>query len=72
MTAVFTVGYLAFSIPALIAGVATTAFGLHATALVYSAALAALVAVAAGLLLAGPLACRARGHCGREPGGGAR
>jgi MFS family permease len=54
VTAIFTVGYLAFSIPALIAGVATTKFGLHSTALVYSASLAALVAVAAGILLFGP------------------
>jgi MFS family permease len=54
VTAIFTVGYLAFSIPALIAGVATTRFGLHPTALVYSASLAALVAVAAGILLFGP------------------
>jgi len=54
VTAIFTVGYLAFSIPALIAGVATTKFGLHSTALVYSASLAALVAVAAGILLSGP------------------
>jgi MFS family permease len=54
VTAIFTVGYLAFSIPALIAGVATTRFGLHSTALVYSASLAALVAVAAGILLFGP------------------
>ena len=48
VTAIFTVGHLAFSIPALIAGVATTKFGLHPTALVYSASLAGLVAVAAG------------------------
>ena len=54
VTAIFTVGYLAFSIPALIAGVATTKFGLHPTALVYSASLAALVAVAAGILLVRP------------------
>ena len=54
VTAIFTVGYLAFSIPALIAGVAATKFGLHSTALVYSASLAALVAVAAGILLFGP------------------
>ena len=54
VTAIFAVGYLAFSIPALIAGVATTKFGLHSTALVYSASLAALVAVAAGILLFGP------------------
>ena len=48
MTAVFAVGYLAFSVPALIACVATTKYGLHATARLYSASLAALVAVAAG------------------------
>ncbi len=44
-------GYLAFSAPALIAGVAATTFGLHSTALVYSASLATLVAAAAGILL---------------------
>ena len=54
VTAIFTVGYLAFSIPALIAGVATTKFGLHSTALVYSASLAILVAMAAGIVLFGP------------------
>ena len=54
VTAIFTVGYLAFSIPALIAGVAATKLGLHSTALVYSASLAALVAVAIGILLFGP------------------
>jgi MFS family permease len=54
VTAIFTVGYLAFSIPALIAGVAATKFGLHSTALVYSASLAVLVAVAIGILLFGP------------------
>ncbi|HJZ00706.1 MAG TPA: MFS transporter, partial [Streptosporangiaceae bacterium] len=53
LAAIFTVAYLAFSVPALIAGVATTKFGLHSTALVYSASLAALVAVAAGILLFG-------------------
>jgi hypothetical protein len=51
VTAVYIVGYLAFSVPALIAGVATTSFGLHSTALVYSASLAVLAAVAAGLVL---------------------
>ena len=54
VTAVFAVGYLGFSIPALIAGVATTKFGLHSTALVYSASLAALVAAAIGILLVRP------------------
>ncbi|MBV9793706.1 MAG: MFS transporter [Actinobacteria bacterium] len=52
VTAIYVVGYLAFSIPALIAGVATTAYGLHSTALVYAAALAVLAAAAIGLLLA--------------------
>jgi predicted MFS family arabinose efflux permease len=54
VTAVFAVGYLAFSVPALIAGVAATKFGLHSTALVYSASLAALVATAIALLLIRP------------------
>ena len=54
VTAIFTVGYLAFSVPALIAGVATTKFGLYSTALVYSASLAALVAIAIALLLIRP------------------
>ena len=52
LAALFIVAYLAFSVPALIAGVATTRFGLHSTALVYSASLAALVA--AGTLLLRP------------------
>jgi MFS family permease len=51
VTAIFAVGYLAFSLPALIAGVATTRFGLHSAALVYSASLAVLVATAVGILL---------------------
>jgi hypothetical protein len=51
VTAIFAVGYLAFSVPALIAGVAATKFGLNATALVYSASVAVLVVAAAGILL---------------------
>jgi hypothetical protein len=51
VTAIFTVLYLAFSVPALIAGVATTTFGLHSTTLVYSASLAVLAAAATGILL---------------------
>jgi hypothetical protein len=54
VAAIYTVGYLAFSVPALIAGVATTAFGLHRTALVYSASLAVLAVAATGILLARP------------------
>ena len=51
VTAIYVVGYLAFSVPALIAGVATTRYGLHSTALAYSAALAVLAAAAVGILL---------------------
>ncbi len=54
VAAIFIVGYLAFSIPALIAGVATTNFGLHSTALVYSASLAGLAAAATGILVFRP------------------
>ena len=43
--------YLAFSVPVVIAGVATTHVGLHQTAVVYSAALAVLAAAAAGSFL---------------------
>lgn len=50
LTAIYIVVYLAFGLPALIAGIATTRFGLHATALVYAAWLAAVVAVAIALL----------------------
>src|SRR5579863_9095524 len=50
VTAIYIVGYLAFSVPALIAGVATTRFGLHSTALVYSASLAVLAAAATAIL----------------------
>jgi pimeloyl-ACP methyl ester carboxylesterase len=43
--------YLAFSVPVVIAGVATTHVGLHRTALVYCAVIAALAAAAAGSLI---------------------
>jgi predicted MFS family arabinose efflux permease len=49
VTAIFIVTYLALSVPALIAGVASTTFGLHSTALVCSASLAALAAVAGSI-----------------------
>ena len=45
------ISFLGLSIPALIAGVATAHVGLHRTALAYCAAIAALVAVAAGTLI---------------------
>jgi predicted MFS family arabinose efflux permease len=54
VAAVYIVGYLAFSVPALIAGVATTKFGLHPTALVYAASLAVLAAAATAILLFRP------------------
>jgi hypothetical protein len=47
IAAIFTIGYLALSVPVLIAGVGTMRFGLHRTALVYCAAVAALSAAAA-------------------------
>src|SRR5260370_5713398 len=46
--AISTVNYLAFGLPAVIAGMATQHFGLHATALVYSVVIALLAAAAAG------------------------
>jgi len=54
VAAIYLAGYLAFSIPALIAGVTTTKYGLHPTALVYAAALAVLAAIAAGVLVLRP------------------
>ena len=54
VAAIFIVGYIAFSVPALIAGVATTKFGLHPTALVYSASTAALAAAATGIAVSRP------------------
>lgn len=56
LAAIFTVAYLAFSVPALIAGATTTRFGLHPTALVYSAGLGVLAAAATGALLLRPSA----------------
>jgi MFS family permease len=50
LAAIFIVAYLALSIPALIAGVATTKYGLHPTALVYSGALVVVAGIAAGML----------------------
>jgi hypothetical protein len=51
VAAIWIVFYLAFSVPVVAAGVATTHFGLHQTAVVYSAALATLAAAAAGSFL---------------------
>jgi MFS family permease len=49
---IFTVNYLAFGIPALIAGVAVTRYGLHRTALVYLGVIAALATAAAISMMA--------------------
>lgn len=51
IAAVSIVNYLAFGLPALLAGLATSHFGLHDTALVYSAGIALLAAAAAGGVL---------------------
>jgi hypothetical protein len=51
IAAYFIASYLAFSIPVVAAGVATTHVGLHRTALVYGAAVAVLAALAAGGLI---------------------
>ena len=65
VAAIYLAGYLAFSIPALIAGVTTTKYGLHSTALVYAAALAVLAAAAVGILL---LRSHGDGEAVRRPG----
>jgi MFS family permease len=51
IASIFTVNYLAFGIPALIAGVAVTRYGLHHTALVYLGVIAALAAAAASSMM---------------------
>src|ERR1700732_144304 len=48
IAAISTVNYLAFGLPALIAGMATSHFGLHDTALVYCVVIALLAAAATG------------------------
>jgi len=51
VSAVFIEAYTAFSVPVVVAGIATVHFGLHRTALGYSATLALLVATALLILL---------------------
>jgi MFS family permease len=51
ISAYFVASYTAFSIPVVAAGLATTYFGLHRTAVVYCAAIAVLAAAAAGTLI---------------------
>jgi MFS family permease len=50
ITAIYIVSYLATGIPAVVAGIATSHYGLHDTALVYSVVVAALIAAAVSLL----------------------
>jgi MFS family permease len=52
ITAIYIVSYLATGIPAVLAGIATSHYGLRKTALVYSVAVAVLAAVAVSRLLA--------------------
>jgi len=52
ITAIYIVSYLATGIPAVLAGIATSHYGLRKTALVYSVAVAVLAAVAVTRLLA--------------------
>src|SRR3954451_21739260 len=52
ITAIYIVSYLATGIPAVLAGIATSHYGLRKTALVYSVAVAGLTAVAVSRLLA--------------------
>jgi predicted MFS family arabinose efflux permease len=49
VAAIFIVAYLSFSLPVVIAGLASQHFGIHTTALVYSGAIAVLVAAAAAV-----------------------
>lgn len=52
ITAIYIVSYVATAVPAVIGGITTTLYGLHDTALVYSAAVGVLTATAALILLA--------------------
>jgi MFS family permease len=51
ITAIYVVSYLAAGIPAVAAGIATSRYGLHDTALVYSLVVAALAAAGAASFL---------------------
>jgi len=62
ITAIYVVGYLATGVPAVIAGIATSRYGLHDTALVYSLIVAALATAAGG----GFLIRRTRASGGRD------
>jgi MFS family permease len=51
ITVIYIVGYLSTGIPAVIGGIATSDYGLHETALIYTLVVAALAASAATLLI---------------------
>ena len=74
ITAIYIVSYLATGIPAVLAGIATSHYGLRKTALVYSVAVAALAAVAVSRLLARQMAPgraeRGTRHADAPPGPG--
>jgi MFS family permease len=73
ITAIYIVSYLATAIPAVIGGIATSHFGLHKTALVYSLAVAVLAAAAVSLLIrqrASGRALRVTRHLDVPPGPG--
>jgi MFS family permease len=72
VAAIWVVFYLAFSVPVVAAGVATTHFGLRQTAVVYSAALAVLAAAAAGSFVLGRSSPGARPSGRHRPPGGPR
>src|SRR3954452_21330779 len=70
VTAVYIVSYLATGIPAVIAGIATSQYGLHDTALVYSLIVAALAAAGVGSFLVrrmGAAGGPERGTCYPDP-----
>jgi MFS family permease len=67
ITAIYIVSYLATGIPAVVAGIATSHYGLHETALVYSVAVAALAAVAVSRLVARRTAPGRAEHGTRHP-----
>jgi MFS family permease len=74
ITAIYIVSYLATGIPAVLAGIATSHYGLRQTALVYSVAVAVLAAVAVSRLVARQTAPgraeHGAGHADAPPGPG--
>jgi MFS family permease len=67
ITTIYIVSYLATGIPAVLAGIATSHYGLRTTALVYSVAVAVLAAAAVSRLLARRTAPGRAEHGSRHP-----